>query len=168
MNSNIMGILIGGFIPAAIFGIGGVFVKASNQQGISLGYYILLTGIGVLIFSLIGFFIFTERIVNFKSGAYAFTMGATWVIGALLVAFAVKKYNTPMSIISALNCTACLFTILLSLAIFSEWKETHVVRLIIGSLMIVIGAMLVSTSISTDTAEQKTEIIEDTLEKIPQ
>ena len=77
-------------------------------------------------------------------------------------------YNTPMSIISSLNCTACLFTILLSLIIFSEWKETHVVRLIIGSLMIVIGAMLVSTSISTNPAEQKTEVIGDALEKITQ
>lgn len=168
LSSNILGILIGGIIPAVVFGIGGVFVKASNQQGISLAYYILFTGIGVLIISLIAFFILNERAINFKSGAYAFTMGATWVVGALLVAFALKKYNTPMSIISALNCTACLFTILLSLIIFSEWKETHVVRLIIGSLMIVIGAMLVSTSISTNPAEQKTEVIGDALEKITQ
>ena len=166
MNSNVLGILIGGIIPAVIFGIGGLFVKASNQQGISLGYYILFTSIGILVFSLIGFFVFTERIVNFKSGAYAFTVGATWVIGAILVAFALIRYNTPISIISALNCTACLFTIMLSLIIFSEWKETHVVRLVVGSILIVVGAMLVSTSIIRDPGKQP-DAIEHIEETIP-
>lgn len=168
MNTNVIGILAGGIIPAVIFGIGGVFVKASNQHGISLSYYILFTGIGVLVFSLIAFFMFNEKAVNFKSSAYAFSVGVTWIIGALLVAFAVKTYRTPMSIISALNCTACLVTILLSLVIFSEWKETHVIRLMIGSLMIVIGAMLVSTSMNGKIAEQQTEVVEDTLEDLPQ
>lgn len=167
MNTNVIGVLIGGIIPAVIFGVGGVFVKASNQQGISLSYYILFTSIGVLLFSLIAFFILNGRVVNFKSGAFAFTVGATWVIGALLVAFAIIKYNTPMSIISALNCTACLYTILLSLMIFSEWKETHVIRLIIGSILIVAGAMLVSTSINTNSEKQQSEVMENTVEKLP-
>ncbi|HES58789.1 MAG: hypothetical protein JW956_09750 [Calditrichaceae bacterium] len=166
MNSNIIGIIMGGIIPAAIFGIGGIFIKASNQQGISLGYYILFTGIGVFVFSLIGFFILSEKIVNFKSGVYAFTVGATWVIGALLVAFALIRYQTPISILSALNCTACLFTILLSLIIFSEWKETHVVRLIIGSVLIVAGAMLVSTSMIPD-PDKQTNVVEPIEDILP-
>jgi transporter family protein len=166
LNSNYLGILIGGIVPAIIFGIGGVFVKASNQQGISLNYYILFTSLGVLIFSIIAFFLFNEKLVNFKSGAYAFTVGATWAVGVLLVAFALNKYNTPMSIISALNCTACLVTILLSLLLFSEWKETHVIRLLIGSIMIVTGAMLVSTSLNGNSKEQP-EVIESTVEKLP-
>jgi len=157
---------MGGIIPAAIFGIGGIFIKASNQQGISLGYYILFTGIGVFVFSLIGFFILSEKIVNFKSGVYAFTVGATWVIGALLVAFALIRYQTPISILSALNCTACLFTILLSLIIFSEWKETHVVRLIIGSVLIVAGAMLVSTSMIPD-PDKQTNVVEPIEDILP-
>jgi len=166
LNSNIIGIIMGGIIPAAIFGIGGIFIKASNQQGISLGYYILFTGIGVFVFSLIGFFILSEKIVNFKSGVYAFTVGATWVIGALLVAFALIRYQTPISILSALNCTACLFTILLSLIIFSEWKETHVVRLIIGSVLIVAGAMLVSTSMIPD-PDKQTNVVEPIEDILP-
>lgn len=164
MNSNLIGILIGGIIPAIIFGIGGVFVKASNQQGISLNYYIIFTSIGVLIFSLIAFFMFNEKVVNFKSGTYAFIVGATWVIGVLLVAFALKKYNTPMSIISALNCTACLVTILLSLIIFSEWKEIHVIRLLIGSIMIVVGAMLVSTSMNSN-FDNQVEVVKEKINK---
>ncbi len=167
MNSNFLGILIGGIFPAVIFGITGVFIKASNQQGISLGYYILFTSIGVLVFSLISFFVFSERTVNFKSGAYAFTAGAIWVIVSLLVAFALIRYSTPISIISALNCPACLFTILLSLIIFSEWKETHVIRLIIGSILIVVGAMLVSTSINSNSEKQQSEVIKNTVEKFP-
>ena len=167
MNSNYIGILVGGIVPAIIFGIGGVFVKASNQQGISLNYYILFTCLGVLVISLISFFIFNEKMVNFKSGTYAFIVGATWVVGVLLVAFALKKYNTPMSIISALNCTACLVTILLALVIFSEWKETKVIRLLIGSVMIVVGAMLVSTSSNGNTNEQQIEVVKENVNKLP-
>ena len=105
--------------------------------------------------------------MNFKSGAYAFIVGATWVVGILLVAFALKKYNTPMSIISALNCTACLVTILLALVIFSEWKETKVIRLLIGSVMIVVGAMLVSTSSNGNTNEQQIEVVKESMTKLP-
>jgi len=87
-----------------------------------------------------------EKAINLTSGLYAFLVGATWVCGVLLVAMALTKYNTPMSIISPLNCTACFVTVLLALFIFSEWKETHVARLFIGTILIVVGAMLVSTS----------------------
>ena len=147
MNSNYIGILVGGIVPAIIFGIGGVFVKASNQQGISLNYYILFTCLGVLVISLISFFIFNEKMVNFNSGTYAFIVGAT--------------------IISALNCTACLVTILLALVIFSEWKETKVIRLLVGSIMIVVGAMLVSTSSNGNTNEQQIEVVKENVNKLP-
>ncbi len=146
MNSNYLGMILGGIIPAIIFGIGGIFVKASNQQGISFNYFTLLSGIGVIVISILSFIVFEEKLINIKSGLNAFLVGSTWACGVLLVAIALTKYNTPMSIISPLNGTACLFTVLLALFIFSEWKEIHAIRLFIGTILIIAGAMLVSTS----------------------
>lgn len=146
MNSNYIGMIVGGIVPAIIFGLGGVFVKASNQEGISINYFILFSGMGALIISILAFIVFQEKSINVRSGIYAFFVGATWALGILLVTMALIKYNTPMSIISPLNCTACFVTVLFVLIIFSEWKSLHVIRLGIGTVLIVVGAMLVSTS----------------------
>jgi drug/metabolite transporter (DMT)-like permease len=146
MNSNYIGMILGGIIPAIIFGLGGIFVKASNQQGISFNYFTLLSGIGVIVISILSFIVFEEKSINIKSGLNAFLVGSTWACGVLLVAMALTKYDTPMSIISPLNGTACLFTVLLALFIFSEWKEINAIRLFIGTVLIIAGVMLVSTS----------------------
>jgi uncharacterized membrane protein len=154
MNSNYLGMILGGIVPAIIFGLGGIFVKASNQEGISLNCFILFSGIGTLVISILSFIVFEEKLVNISSGAYAFLVGATWACGVLLVAMALIKYNTPMSIISPLNGTACFVTVLLALVIFSEWKSLHVVRLVVGTVLIVTGAMLVSTSFKENKVEK--------------
>jgi transporter family protein len=146
MNSNYIGMIVGGIVPAILFGIGGFFVKAGNQEGISINYLILFSGIGILIISILAFIVFEGKLINLRSGTYAFLVGATWALGVLLVTLALIKYNTPMSIISPLNCTSCFVTVLLALIIFSEWKNLHVMRLVIGTVLIVVGAMLVSTS----------------------
>jgi drug/metabolite transporter (DMT)-like permease len=96
-------------------------------------------------------------LINIQSGVYAFFVGVTWAGGILFVIMALAKYNTPISIISPLNCTACLVTVLLALLIFSEWKEMHVLRLLIGTILIIMGAMLVSTS-SDDSKIQKLNV----------
>jgi uncharacterized membrane protein len=146
MNSNYIGMIVGGVVPAVIFGLGGIFVKASNQEGMSINYFILFSGIGALSVSVLAFMLFGEKSINVKSCIYAFLVGATWALGVLLITMALIKYNTPMSIISPLNCTACFVTVLLALIIFSEWKNLLVIRLVIGTILIVAGAMLVSTS----------------------
>lgn len=158
MNSNYTGMIIGGVIPAIIFGLGGIFVKASNQQGISFNYFTLLSGIGVIVISVFSFIVFDSKLLNFRSGLNAFLVGATWALGVLLVAMALIKYDTPMSIISPLNCTACLFTVLLAMFIFSEWKEIHIIRLFIGTVLIIAGAILVSTS-SVEIKEQESSSV---------
>ena len=146
MNSNYMGIIVGGIVPAILFGVGGFFVKASNQEGISISYFILFSGIGILIISILAFIVFEGKLINLKSGMYAFLVGVTWALGMFLVTMALTKYNPPMSIISPLNSTACFVTVLLALIMFSEWKNLHIMRLVVGTVLIVVGAMLVSTS----------------------
>jgi drug/metabolite transporter (DMT)-like permease len=156
MNAHYMGIIIGGLLPTIIFGIGGVFVKASNQQGISLNYFVLLTGIGAIVISIISFFVYNEKSVIFKSGINAFLVGASWLLGVLLVTLALTKYKIPLSIISPLNCTTSLFTVVPAIIIFSEWKETLVIRLIIGTILIIMGAMLVTTTSENNKTQEPT------------
>jgi hypothetical protein len=129
MNAHYMGIIIGGILPAILFGIGGVFVKTSNQQGISLNYFATLSGLGIIVVSMFSFLVFKEKSVNIKSVINAFLVGATWLAGILLVALALTKYKIPLSIILPLNCTICLFIAVLAIFILSEWKEIRVMHL---------------------------------------
>lgn len=49
MKPETFGILIGGIIPAFLFGLCNVVAKFGAQQGISAGVYMVIAGIGVTI-----------------------------------------------------------------------------------------------------------------------
>jgi len=154
MNSNYTGILLGGLLPAVLYGICGICTKASNRQGISLNHFILFAGAGVIFVAFLSFAIFKEKSMSPRSAIQAFLVGATWAGGLAIVAMALTKYDAPISLIAPLNATACLITILLALWMFSEWKDVHVARLLIGAILIVTGGMLVSASSNTTRVQQ--------------
>ena len=49
MSDTQLGILVGGIIPAILFGISGICQKLSNQHGISTGAYVVSVGLGVVL-----------------------------------------------------------------------------------------------------------------------
>ncbi len=146
MNLNYTGIIVGGVLPAFIFGVGGIFLKASTREGISLNHFILFAGAGAIFVAFLLFLFFKENSINLRSATLAFFVGLSWASATALMTIALTRYAVPISIIGPLNATASLITVLLAMWIFSEWKEILVQRLLIGAILIVIGAMLVSTS----------------------
>ena len=63
----------------------------------------------------------------------------------MLVAIAITHYKTPLSILAPLYNTNTLVAVVGSLLIFSEWRDVNVVKLLMGSILIIGGAVLVST-----------------------
>ena len=45
MTAESFGLIIGGLIPAILFGFTAIFTKASTHTGIGLGLYLILTGL---------------------------------------------------------------------------------------------------------------------------
>lgn len=146
MPNNINGILIGGILPAIFFGTSTIFLKASNKSGISLNYYLLFAGIGVVFISLLSFIVFKEQIVNPKSAFYSSILGVLWSGGVILMAMGVTKYGIPVSILAPIVATNSLVTVVLGFLIYSEWRDLNIVRLSIGALFIIIGGILVAQS----------------------
>jgi drug/metabolite transporter (DMT)-like permease len=146
MNLNYMGIIIGGFLPAIIFGIGGIFLKASARQGISLNHLILFAGAGAIFLAFLLLVLIKEKSISAGSATMAFCVGLSWASATALMSIAMVKFETPISIIGPLTAIASLITALLAMWIFSEWKEVLIARLLMGATLIVIGVMLVSTS----------------------
>lgn len=146
MINTYTGILIGGVIPAIIFGTAGIFVKASTKCGISPNYYLLFAGIGVLCLSAISFLFLKDQIVNVRSAAAATTLGFLWAAGTALMAVGVMRFAVPISVAAAIAGTNSLVTVLLGFLIFAEWRDVNIYKLIIGVILIVAGSILVAQS----------------------
>jgi len=145
MSDTQLGILVGGIIPALLFGISGICQKLSNQHGISTGAYVVSVGLGVVLVGVALCLFNTSQAANMKSIIPAVIMGLCWGVGVLLVSMAISRYDTKLSILAPLYNMNTLVTVIGALIIFSEWKDVNVVKLIIGALLIVAGGVLVST-----------------------
>jgi uncharacterized membrane protein len=144
MSQLMIGLLIGGVLAAVFFGLSGIFAKASNLAGISLGYYILAIGTGVIVIGCACLFIVPDRSANTSSLIHAFLSGASWAIGAALVGIALAKFHTPISQLVPLYNMNTLVAVVLGLFIFSEWQGLHLIKLIAGAFLIIIGGVLVA------------------------
>ena len=145
MSDTQLGILVGGIIPAILFGISGICQKLSNQHGISTGAYVVSVGLGVVLVGVVLCLFNTSQTANVKSIVPAVTMGLCWGVGVLLVSMAISKYGTKLSVLAPLYNMNTLVTVVGALILFSEWKDLNVVKLMIGALLIVAGGVLVST-----------------------
>jgi transporter family protein len=146
MSTNLIGLIVGGFIPALLFGFCNIASKASVQASIGTGPFLVLTGISV---SLIGFVVslyFGDRTLNTTSGIYAMLFGFLWGSGSAFVVIGLSRYQVPVSKLAPLYNTNTLVTVLLALVIFSEWKSVDVPQLIGGAVLIVFGSLLVSNA----------------------
>jgi len=139
-----LGLLIGGLLPAVIFGIGTIAQKASTQAGIGLGPFLLATSVGVLIVGGIVTLVTIDRSFTPRSWLFAMGLGLAWSSGTALVTFALLKLGSPISQLTPLYNMNTLVAVLLALWVFAEWKQVRVPQLLIGSLLIVIGGTLVA------------------------
>jgi transporter family protein len=144
MSQQTLGILIGGLIPALLYGVSNIFVKAGNQAGISTGVYLLVLGITIAVLG--AFFLLFTRDAHATNLGMLYTtgFGITWGLGTACVALAVSKYKAPLATIVPLFNMNTLVAVILALWIFAEWKQVHVTRLLFGSFLIVIGGTLVA------------------------
>lgn len=146
MTSKSTALLLGGFLPALIYGGSAIFQKISTSLGISLSAYLVATGLGVAIVG-IGFYIFDHSFAfSIKSGLYACAFGLTWGIASGLVAYTLLNFEVPISQLVPLYNMNTLVAVILALIVFSEWKELHTIKLLSGSALIVAGAILVANS----------------------
>ena len=146
MSTKTTALLIGGFLPALIYGGSAIFQKLSANSGISISIYLIAVGIGVIAAG-IGFYLFDNTTVfSLKAGSYAGLFGLTWGVASGLVAYTLLNFSVPISQLVPLYNMNTLVAVLLALLIFSEWKDLNVIKLISGSSLIVIGAIFVANA----------------------
>lgn len=144
MSNQTLGIIIGGLIPACIFGITGILQKYATQAGIGLGPLVLHIGLGVLLAGGVIFWVVPDRTITGRAGAFALGLGVSWAIGTALIALALISWKIPISKLVPLYNMNTLVTTVLGLLLFAEWKNINVPVLLIGAGLIIIGGILVA------------------------
>ncbi len=146
MSHQVIGILLGGLAPAVLFGISGIFQKSSNQAGIGPGPYLMCIGAFVVIFGCALFILYPERGFSVRSGLYASLIGICWSAGMALIALALGRYGAPISRLVPLYNMNTLVAVILGLIVFAEWKEVNMTKLLVGSILVIVGGVLVANA----------------------
>ena len=144
MTSHSLGIFVGGLIPAILFTIANLSAKGASHIGIGVGWYVLLAGCGVTLAGIVLLILIPEFRLTPLSGFLGGMVGFMWGIGIGCVIIALNRYGASMGVLTPLFNMNTLFTVLLALWIFAEWKNVKIPQLLIGSMLIVAGGVLVS------------------------
>lgn len=146
MNTHWIGIVVGGLLPALLYGVAGVLMKASTQQGIGLGLYLLCAGTGVMSVGGAYCWLVPDKTIGVQSACYALSMGMAWGVGTLLVTIGLTRFAVPISKLVPLYNMNTLVAVLLGLWLFAEWQQIRPLQLAVGALLIVAGGTLVANA----------------------
>lgn len=146
MPRTIAGYLSGGIIPAILLGVYNALQKISSQYKISPGMYLIVAGSCVVSVGLLYWIIFHEATLTPAAGFFAALSGIVWGIATCLVAIAYSRFKMPVSKLVPLFNTNTLVAVVLGLLIFSEWKTINCPKLLIGTLLVVVGGILVTNA----------------------
>ncbi|MDD5103282.1 MAG: hypothetical protein PHX93_02680 [Candidatus Peribacteraceae bacterium] len=144
MTPATTGLIIGGLLPALLYGASAIFQRGSTGLGIGIGPFLIAAGIAVLLTGMALLWLDPGRAWSVRSAALAMGSGTAWGIGTSLVAVALVRYGIPLGKLVPLYNMNSLVAVTLALVIFAEWKQVKVPQLLIGSMLIVMGGTLVS------------------------
>ena len=134
-----------GIVAAICFGLNTIIFKIAMQKGnLNPAYASIIFGIGILITFL--FYYFTKPNLQFewKSTLLAVIAGIVWAIGFVAIAIAIANKGNVVQLAPIYNANT-IIAVVLGIIFLKEIPNTsQMIRIIIGALMIVGGAVLVS------------------------
>jgi len=146
MQKNTLAILVGGVIPAILFGISGVLQKTSNKAGIATGPYLIAVGVAVFITGLAFAAVQQDLTFNRTSLAQTCIFGSLWALGTAAIACALGRYGGQISQLVPLYNMNTLVAVVVGLVMLSEWRTVHLPRLIMATFFTIVGGVLAATS----------------------
>jgi len=140
--------LIYGLIASFCFGINAVIYKVAATKGQGLNPYLggFFIGIGVFLFFFIMYLIKAPKFVpNWSGLILASVAGILWAIGFFAIILAIANKG-DISRLAPIYNTNTLIAVLLGIIFLKEIPSgTAIFKVISGSVLIVVGAVLVSS-----------------------
>jgi transporter family protein len=147
MSKPALAILIGGVLPAFLYGVAGVLQKTASKTGIAPGPYILIIGLVGAIIGVITMLISRDTAVTWSGGLQTAGFGVLWSAAVVCIMLALGRYEGPVSVIVPLYNMNTLIAVLLGLLVLGEWQGVNHWRLLAGAVLIVAGGALAGTSV---------------------
>ena len=144
MTSNLLGLIIGGLLPAMFYGISNVFAKSSTNAGMSVGGQLFVIGIAVSVTGLLFNLLLPANVPSLVAVASSSMQGLFWGLGLGCVILGLLKYQAPLAKLAPLYNMNTLVTSGLALIIFAEWRTVNLLQFLIGAGLIIAGGILVS------------------------
>jgi uncharacterized membrane protein len=144
MTSKLIPILVGGAVPALLYGVTGILQKLSTREGISTGLYLVCFGAATTLTGVVLHLVLREGASPGRAIGIALVAGLAFALGAGLITIALIRFQAPISQLAPLYNTNALITVILGLWLLREFAEVNLPRLLIGSILIVVGAILVA------------------------
>jgi uncharacterized membrane protein len=144
--SNLMIILIGGVVPACLWGVSAIFQKQSAAHGMHPGLYLALFGVITAGVGVAGALASREFEWVKLGSMHAALAGVTYALGAGLISFALWRYGAPISKLAPILSCGVLVTVALGALVLGEAAKFNFIQLTIGTLLIVGGAILVTNA----------------------
>lgn len=146
MSTQTWGLVIGGLLPALLFGFSNVFAKAANSAGIGLGLYIISIGASVAVVGILIYLLQPDNTFSLKALLHTAGVGLSWAIGSACIAYALVKHSARISTLVPLFNMNSLVAVLLGLWLFAEWKDVNALKLLAGAVLIAVGGTLVASA----------------------
>lgn len=143
MSPQLLGIVVGGLLPALGYALFAVWTKYGTQAGIGAGPFLVFVGLACVAVGALFSWLLPSN-WNVRSAAYSLAAGLVWAAGSGFVSLALTRWDIPIAKLNPLYNTNTLITVLLGLVLFAEWKQVNPWQLTGGALLILAGSLLVS------------------------
>jgi len=137
-------LLVGGVLPALLYGIAGVLQKGSARAGGTVPSYLIAFGLATALVGLLGQWLLADGAPSQRSLGLAALAGTLFAVGAGAVSLAIIRYDAAISQLSPLYNMNVLVSVLVGLAVFAELRDLDPTRLLGGTALVLLGGFIVS------------------------
>lgn len=138
-----MALLLGGLLPALMFGIGGLIQKL-GARGIATGPFLATVGATVLAVGL-GYTALERDASASRAGlGWSVLYGFCWALAVGGINIALRRFGGQVSVLVPIFNTNTLVAVALGLAVLGEWRTVNLPRILIASALIIVGGILAS------------------------
>lgn len=147
MSKQTLAILIGGLLPAVLYGAAGVLQKTASKTGIGPGPYVLVIGVTAAVIGGVITLVSRDAPVTWSGAGHTAGFAVLWSAAIVSIMLALGKYEGPVSVVVPLYNMNTLIAVLLGLFVLGEWEGVNGWRLVGGAVLIVAGGALAGTSV---------------------
>ncbi|MDB9493153.1 hypothetical protein PN441_04345 [Spirulina major CS-329] len=144
LSPQVLGLLVGGLVPALCYGAAGVLAKVSTNAGMSVGGHLICIGVMVSVVGVVFQGVLPGALPSRGAIASSSLYGILWGLGTGFVALGLIQYKTPLAKLVPLYNLNTLIAVFLALIIFLEWQNVDVIKLVLGAIFVIVGGVLVS------------------------